>query len=104
MPGKKHPNPLLCKPIAPEDREIIGWFLIGFREDPDHEYSFVVKRDGTILPELDLVDLEPTNEAMFYQYLSDPNIHHVRFVQSLFLGDTTGRDVKYDPWKQSFPI
>lgn len=104
MPDRSHPSPLKYKPMDHDDHEIIGWFMVGFKDDPDHEYPFVVKRDGTILPELDLVDLEPSNQTMFYRYLADTTLHHVRFIQSRFAGDTTGRDIKHNPWKDSFPI
>ena len=36
----------------PEWESLIGWFMVGFQDDPDHEYEFNVRVRGTILPDI----------------------------------------------------
>ena len=59
--------------------DIIGCFMVAFNRDPDHEYSFTVRNDGTILP-THLKDSQ-SNKTLFYEFLQDPDLHHVLFIQ-----------------------
>jgi hypothetical protein len=75
-----HPTPFDYPVKNPELDEIVGWFMIGFNADPDHEYSFAVRKDNTILPELDLIGEEKKMTTMFFDYLKAPDFHHVRYL------------------------
>jgi hypothetical protein len=75
-----HPHPLASPKRDIEGEDIIGWFLIGFNIDPDHEYSFDVYKDGKIYPQIPTLELEE-KEKLFYKYLGDPDFHHVRFIK-----------------------
>lgn len=92
MKSKTHPSPITHKPRDPEAEKIVGYFLVAFNDNPDHEYPFDVRKDGSIWPQL---DPDPINRTMFSRYLADPNLHHVRFSQCTPTGD---RDVEHDPW------
>jgi hypothetical protein len=95
--SKLHPHPLKNRPRDPELEEIVGWFMVGFNDNPDHEYSFQVSKDGTIAPQLDLVDSEPTCRLTFFRYIAERELHHVRFVQRT--GTDAGKEIEHDPWK-----
>lgn len=78
--SNKHPNPIINQPRDFESEEIVGWFMIAFKDDPDHEYPFVVKKDGSILPEIN--NLNESSKLLFAKYLSDREFHHVNFIQN----------------------
>jgi hypothetical protein len=78
------------------ESDIVGFFMIGFNDDPNHEYPFEVKQDGTILPMTNYQDGNPAYPQSFYKYLADPTLHHVRFIQ---VDGGELRDVEHDPWK-----
>ena len=88
--SKAHPNPLARSPRDPELEAIVGWFMVAFEPDRDHEYPFVVKRDGSIMPELD--ELDASCKDMFRRYLADPKLSSVRFIQNRPEGD---REIKH---------
>lgn len=97
--AESHPNPLQHPPRDVEGEDIVGWFMIGFRStDPNHEYPFEVKKDGSILPMIDLVDGSPKLPHLFWDYLADPDIHHVRFNQNCPEGTV---NINHDPWSQT---
>lgn len=77
-----HPSPFAYQKRAIlSNPDAVGWFLVAFNPDPNHEYPFILHRDGTILPEIDLIEVTPNDRETFARYLADPELHHVGFVQ-----------------------
>ncbi len=79
-----HPSPFSYRkrPVL-QNEEVVGYFMVAFNDDPDHEYPFALYKDGTILPELDLMEALPKDRTMFARYLGDPTFHHLRYSQQV---------------------
>lgn len=61
----------------------IGWFDVSFRVDPNHRYTFVLRKDGTILPDIiDPSDVAESDELIFAKFCSDPDLFQVTFFQN----------------------
>lgn len=79
--GGDHPSiNALCFDCYRREIRIIGWFMVAFQADVDHEYPFMLLEDGRILPEI-------ANEwddmaGVFVKYINDPTFHHARFIKN----------------------
>ncbi len=80
--SRPHPSPFAYRkrPVLVEPG-VVGWFLVSFKPDPDHEYTFNAYEDGSILPDIDRTDREERCRTLFAEYLADPDFHAVRFVR-----------------------
>ena len=90
-------RPLKTQPSELEFANVVGWFMVGFQADPNHEYSFTVQRDGAILPETAIQENNPNCHTLFQELLADPNLHHVRFIQKTER-DADGKPIEHDPF------
>jgi hypothetical protein len=83
-----HPSPFSYQDRNEVDENIIGWFMVSYNNDPNHEFSYTVYKDGKILRDYDFF-MDDRDPLMFFLTLSDKNIHTIRFVQA------NGKEVNY---------
>lgn len=94
------PRPLpLTYPIRDFGNEdVIGYFLVAFNPDYNHEYPFIAYKNGKVFPELNFAGTPRSadEEFIFSKFLADPMLHHVRFIQ---IKNDVEREIEYDPFK-----
>jgi len=59
--------------------KVIGCFMISFKDDPNHEYPFLLHDDHSIVP--DVENHFKLDKSVFFNYLADPDFYNVRFIQ-----------------------
>ena len=78
----RHPSPFSysLREDLEVDENIVGWFLVSFTNDVNHEYPFEVHKSGDILPVSFVTNETVGDQQIFIKYLTDPTLHSVTFI------------------------
>jgi len=83
MKQRKHPSPFSYQIRPGRDDKCVGWFDVIFKKEPNHWYTFVLRTDGKIYPNIfDEDEVGELELLIFVKFCADPDLLYVKFTQA----------------------